>query len=196
MNPLWLRTTLLALSLVAGRAWAVDLTIGYPVLEQAIREGLFDDHGRYYVKGGPADDCAYAFLEQPRLGAAEGRLALTLHFNGRAGAMILGKCVGPGDAFEVTLTGVPRLDGGVLSLADPRFTLPSRPAYEQLLAPLLTGAIAESLRIDLGAEIERFTQAAAQGGYRVAITNLAFTDVRLAEDRVEVTLDFTGGVTR
>jgi len=191
------RTLLASLLLLHGAsaAEAVDLAIDYGVLERAIQEGLLKD-GRYYVTGGPGDDCAYSFLEQPRLGSSGGRLALTFRFTGRAGAVVLGRCVGPSDAFDVTLTGVPRLDDGILSLGEPHFSLPSRPAYEQILAPILTDTIADSLRVDLAAEIQRFTQAVTQQGYQLSITELTLTNVRVGDDRVEVEVDFKGGVTQ
>jgi hypothetical protein len=185
----------LLLMLATSAAQAVDLAIGYGVLERAIQEGLLED-GRYYVTGAPGDDCAYSFLERPRLGSSGGRLALTFHFSGRAGAVVLGRCVGAGDDFDVTLTGVPQLADGILSLGEPQFSLPSRPAYEQILAPVLTDTIADSLRLDLAAEIKRFTEAASQSGYRLSITDLTLTNVRAADDRIEVEIDFKGGVTQ
>jgi hypothetical protein len=193
-RPVALAASLL-LMLAASAAEAVDLAIDYGVLQRAIEEGLLQE-GRYYVTGGPGDDCAYTFLEKPRLGASGARLALTFHLSGRAGVVMLGRCVGPSDAFDVTLTGSPQLVDGVLSLGDPSFSLPSRPAYEQLLAPILTDTIADALRFDLAAEIQRFTQAAAQEGYRLSITELTLTNLRVGADRIEVEVDFKGGVTQ
>ena len=185
----------LLLMLATSAAQAVDLAIDYGVLERAIQEGLLKD-GRYYVTGAPGDDCAYSYLEKPRLGAAGSRLALTFHFSGRAGAVVLGRCVGASDAFDVTLTGVPQLVDGILSFGEPQFSLPSRPAYEQILVPILTDTIADSLRVDLAAEIQRFTEAAVQQGYRLSVTELTLTNLRVGAERIEVEVDFKGGVTQ
>lgn len=175
---------------------ALELSIGYPVLEQALADQLFEDQGRYYLSGDSSDGCNYAYLEAPRLSAEGGRLILKVHFSGRIGTMVFDQCVGAGDAFDVSLSGVPRVTGEVVRLAEPRFEVPNRPQYEQLVREALTGAVAGALRFDLGAEVRRLTNTAANQGYRLTVQTLTITGLSPQADSLRVVLDLRGAVSR
>jgi len=189
---------LLAVFLAAPAA-AIHLTIAYPVLERTLDRELFREQGRYYLAGGPDDDCSYTYVEQPRLGAEGARLVLRLHLSARLGREVLGQCVGPGEAFEVVISGVPKIEGTSVTLADAQLSFPEHPRYEvlhePLLAPFITGPLAQALRFDLAAEIRRLTEGAAREGYRIQIGGLVLSGLRAAPGQLEVDVDFRASVT-
>lgn len=185
----------LATALLATPGAGIQVMISYPVLERAVAKELFREEGRYYISGSSADACSYTFVERPRLGAEAGRLVLRLHLSARLGQAILGQCVGPSEAFEVVVSGVPKVDGGSVVLADPLLSLPDRPQYEGLLRPFVTGPLAQALRFNLAAEIGRLTEGAAREGYRIQIDGLVLSGLRAAPNGLEVEIDFRATVT-
>jgi hypothetical protein len=180
---------------LAVPASAIQLMISYPVLEGMLQKSLFRDQGRYYVSGSSADECNYAFLERPRLGAQGGRLTVRLHFDAFTGAEVGGECVGSGDDFDIVVTGVPKVVGGTMVLADPQLSTSGRPAYEAMLRPLVTGALAQGIRFDLAGELNRLAANATPEGYRVQISGVEISSLRPTSGWLEVGVELTAALT-
>ncbi len=127
---------------------AASFEVGYRAIERFIVQRVMTDGGRHYMEGQPSDDCRYAFVQEPRVAAVSGRLQITLLFAGRAGAVVAGKCVGPGDNFDLVVSGVPEYDGGELFLSELRVEAPDT-AYFKIVRPLVEKDLKESLRYPL-----------------------------------------------
>ena len=136
------------LSVGVGSSEAASFEVSYRSVEAFIVQRVMTDGGRHYMEGKPSDDCRYAFVQEPRVAAVGGRLQITVLFAGRAGAVVAGKCVGPGDNFDLVVSGVPEYDGGELFLSDLRVEAPDT-AYFKIVRPLVEKDLKESLRYPL-----------------------------------------------
>ena len=105
---------LVILDLTGARA--SELLVSYEALERNIVVQLMTQDGRYYMQGDPSTPCAYAFVQDPRVDAYEGRLRIRLLFSGSAATSIRGQCIGAGDNFDLAITGVPKYANGELYL--------------------------------------------------------------------------------
>ncbi|MBM3795121.1 MAG: hypothetical protein FJW31_13865 [Acidobacteria bacterium] len=99
----------------AARA-AVQVEIHFPVLERAISEQMFAQDGRRYVKGSKADKCSFAYLSKPKLGGWNGKLTIKARFTGRSALDVIGRCIGLGDDFDLTVLAEPHYQSGKLRL--------------------------------------------------------------------------------
>ena len=62
----------------------VELHLTFGVLQKVIAAQVFTDQGRKYVKGSKDKRCSFAYLENPRVGEADGRLLVRAKFSGRS----------------------------------------------------------------------------------------------------------------
>ena len=108
----------LAFVLFAVTARATEIQLSYNVLERLIAQQVFTEEGRKYVQGSKADKCTFAYLENPRISGANGRVIIKAKFTGRKAIDMFGRCVGVGDAFNLTIIGLPYYDKGRISFKD------------------------------------------------------------------------------
>src|SRR5450631_4170581 len=115
------------LLLVTIQASAADLELRYSALERLIGEQMFTQDGKRYVRGSAKAKCQYAYLESPKLSAEksgadkpgdEERLRITARFSGRSAIDFMGRCVGLGDSFDLTLTARPVAHDGAIELSN------------------------------------------------------------------------------
>jgi hypothetical protein len=97
---------------------AVELVIEYGALQRIVAQELFTQEGRKYVRGNRTARCTFAYLENPRIDADRGRLRIEARFTGRTAADLFGKCIGLGDAFDVSITATPYYHGGLIGFRD------------------------------------------------------------------------------
>ena len=145
------------LTVAIAPAESASFDVSYKSLERFIVQRVMTDGGRHYIEGSPSDDCRYAFVQEPRVAAVGGRLQITVLFAGRAGAVVAGKCVGPGDNFDLVISGTPEYDRGELFLSDLKVEAPDT-AYFKIVRPLVEDDLRKSLRYPLR---ERLDYAAA-----------------------------------
>src|SRR5580700_808309 len=124
-------------------ALAADLELRYAALERLIGEQLFTQEGRRYVRGTPTTRCEYAYLEAPRLSAAtadgaDGRLKVRAKFSGRSAVDVLGRCVGMGDSFDLTIVASPVARKGVIAMEDVRVSTVKDSYYIRRVRAALT----------------------------------------------------------
>ncbi len=81
-----------------------ELLVSYEALERNIVVQRMTQNGRYYMQGDPSTPCAYAFVQDPRVDAYEGRLRIHLLLSGSAATSIRGQCIGAGDNFDLRWT--------------------------------------------------------------------------------------------
>lgn len=136
------------LALGAGPAAAGEVFFSHASIARALYDAQMTSEGRWYLQGSSVEDCSYALLQDPRADADGDRLRITLLFSGRGAARIRGKCVGPGDSFDVVISGVPSYTAGELLLSDMRLDAPDR-AYVAVVRPLLERTLRDRLRYPL-----------------------------------------------
>ena len=186
-------STAAALLLVAtcaprpGRA--ADITLSHAALERIVWQVLLTEGGRGYFEGGPQDDCRYAFVQEPKVTGVQGRLRVRFLFSGRAGAQVGGRCVGPGDTFDLFVSGVPALARGELYLDDLRVEAPDT-AYFRLVRSLVESQLRQRLRYPLKQELDAMAAAAgAPAAFTISLGRLEMSQVRVDPDALRVSLD-------
>jgi len=174
---------------VPAPARAADVTLSHAAIERLVWRELLTDAGRAYFEGGPQETCRYAFVQEPKVSGAEGRLRVRFLFSGRAGASVAGRCVGPGDTFDIVVSGVPALSGGVVSLAELRVEAPQT-AYFRLVSGLVERQLRERLRYPLKANLDDAAATlSAAGGLSLWLDRLELRQVRVDEQAVHLSLE-------
>lgn len=172
-----------AFLLAATAATAVEITASLAVFQQALERDVFNQQGRFYLEGGPGSGCTYAYLERPRLESQGDRLLLRAHFSGRAAIEAFGGCVGPGDAFDVTLSGRPYAVGGQIGLTDLR--MESGSDFNDLISRFVTGELGRLAQMDLAAEVARLVATASGSSpYRLALPDFRVESIGVANGRL------------
>ena len=116
-----------ALIALATQAFSADLEIRYSALERMVAAQMFTQEGRRYVRGNRTAKCQYAYLEAPKLSAANGRLQVTARFSGSSALDLFSRCVGMGDSFNLTVTALPVPRKGAIGFEDAQVSTPRRP---------------------------------------------------------------------
>jgi len=194
MNKIFIGIGLLVagiLSVGVAPAESASFEVGYKSLERFIVQSVMTDGGRHYIEGTPSDDCRYAFVQEPRVAAVGGRLQITVLFAGRAGAVVAGKCVGPGDNFDLVVSGVPQYDSGELFLSDLKVEAPDT-AYFKIVRPLVEKDLRKSLRFPLR---ERLDYAAAwvsssSVAGALSLGSFSIDSITVGQDNVRIDFEF------
>jgi hypothetical protein len=180
---------LLAAVTAAPAAQAAEITLTHSALERVVWQVLLTEGGRGYFEGGPDDTCRYAFVQEPKVTGADGRLRIRFLFAGRAGAEVGGRCVGPGDTFDLFVSGVPALAGGELYLEDLRVEAPDT-AYFRLVSGLVENQLRQRLRYPLKRDLDRVAATVgAPAGYAMSVERLEMSGVQVEGDTLRVSLE-------
>jgi hypothetical protein len=168
-----------------------ELEIAYSTLEKMIVERVMTEGGRHYMEGDPSNTCNYSFIQEPRVDAVGGRLRIIVLYAGRAGKEIGGNCVGPGDNFDLEITGVPSFENGEFYLKDLDIQAPDT-RYFQLVAPLIRGDLQEEMRYPIR---ERLDYAAAwisstTSSGKVSLESLEVDSIKVGDESITMTFDF------
>ncbi len=193
MNRMLKRALTLAAAaslMIAASASAAEVTVHYQALYKALMQQVFNDGGRHYLYGASDAACQYAYLDKPRVMGVAGRVAITAQFHGRAGAMMLGECVGANDSFEMKMSGVPVYRNGVVSLDQVQLETPN-PFYNDLLRAFVAGTVARALRFPLQSEVQKsVVEASKAGPYQLRLASLEVSSIRTEPQGLKVALDF------
>jgi hypothetical protein len=178
------------LTAVAAPAAAAELRVSYAAIKKALGRQFFVEQGRHYLMGSTESSCNYAYLENPEVFPQDARLNVRMQFTSKQGAPVAGRCVGPGDSFTVSLSGVPVYADGVLRLSDLKVETGNR-AYNSLVAPFLTGALGDALQFPLQQRIEEGAQAVwAQTGISLKMPQLDVSQIQLGVGQIVVPFEF------
>lgn len=148
MRSGWTAIAALAAWLTCGSLGASELFFSHGAVARALHDSLMVSEGRWFIQGQTPEDCSHVFLQDPRGDAVDSRLRITFLFSGRAAAAVGARCVGAGDTFDITVTGVPTFTAGELVLADPRVDAPDRKLF-RAVAPIVEAALRDRLRYPL-----------------------------------------------
>ena len=193
--PSALRASLiLVLTIVSATvARGSELSVSYGALERNISVQLMTQEGRYYMQGDPSTPCAHAFVQDPRVDALEGRLRIRLLFSGSAATSIRGRCVGAGDNFDLTITGVPTYANGELHLD--QMSVQATAAYFKVVSALVEDRLRQNLRVALQRDLERAaTWMSTRGRGNVQLTGLEVLEIAVEQDALRFTYDITTSI--
>lgn len=152
-----MRALFLALSVVlAAPAPAAEIRITYPAVRKMMADQVFTVEGKKYVRGDKSTRCDYAYLENPQVGEWNGQLIIKARFSGRKAWDVFGRCVGVGDAFDLTIAATPLVKRGVLVLADVKVDTGGKDSY---YIRRVRQALANSLEKEFGLDITEIGRA-------------------------------------
>jgi hypothetical protein len=177
---------LLSCALAAPASHAVELILTARAATRAFSEASFKRDGKHDLI--QPSTCDYTYLERPEVGFANDRVTIRLHFAARAGQEVAGQCVGPGEAFWLTISGTPYVDGAIVGVKDAHIVEIDNPSYRVLLEAALQGLV-RGLRHDVGASV-REAFAKDVNHYRLSVNNLAITNLRARDNLLRATIDF------
>lgn len=180
-----------ALCALSVPAAAVDLEIRYGVLERLAGEQLFTADGRRYVKGSKDQKCNYAFLQSPKLSAAGDRLQLKVNFTGKTALGVFGKCVGLGDAFELTVTAKPVSSNGTIGFEQFVVSTPRDSLYIRRVRAALVETLNKNFRLDIMEQARKMIETPHQmGTFQQEIKDVKLSGVRVTADSLVLAVDF------
>lgn len=172
-------------------AFGVDLEIRYGVLERLIGEQAFTAEGRRYVQGTKDQKCRYAFLEKPKVSAAGDRLQLKVNFTGKTALGMFGRCVGMGDAFELTITAKPVAKNGVIDFEQFVVSTPRDSFYIRRVRAALIDTLNKNFRLDIMQQAQKMVAGTQQvGTFQQEIKDLRLSEVRVASDALVLIVSF------
>ena len=180
---------ILAVLATAPPASAAEITLSHAALERVVWQVLLTEGGRGYFEGGPEETCRYAFVQEPKVTGASGRLRVRFLFSGRAGAEVAGRCVGPGDTFDLVVSGVPALSRGEFYLEDLRVEAPDT-AYFRLVRNLVESQLRQRLRYPLKQDLDSIAATlGAPDGFTISVPRLEMSGVQVDDSALRVSID-------
>ncbi|HEY2845386.1 MAG TPA: hypothetical protein VGJ09_17115 [Bryobacteraceae bacterium] len=176
----------------AGRTLAADLEIRYSALERMVAAQMFTQEGRRYVRGNQAAKCQYAYLEAPKLSAANSRLQVTARFSGSSALDLFSRCVGMGDSFNLTLTAVPVPRKGAIAFDDTQISTPKDSYYIRRVRTAMMQSFSKDFTIDIREQARRLLEQPASPGqtYQQELKDLDLTGIRVTPDALVLVVDF------
>lgn len=172
--------------IAAPASYGVELILTARAAARAFSDASFKRDGKYDLI--QPSKCNYTYLELPEVGFANDRVTIRLHLSARAGQEISGQCVGAGEAFWLTISGTPYVDGAVVGVKNAHIVQIDNPSYRVLLEAALQGLV-NGLRNDVGASL-RAAFAKDVNHYRLTVNNLAITNLRARDNLLRATIDF------
>ncbi len=177
--------------LLAAPAFAVDLEIRFGALERLVGEQMFTADGRRYVQGSKGEKCRYAYLEKPKLSASGDRLQLKVNFTGKTALGMFGKCVGVGDAFELTVTAKPIAKNGTVDFAEFVVSTPRDSFYIRRVGSALVETLNKNFKLDIMEQARKLIEVPHDmGKFQQEIKELRLGGVRVAQDSLVLAVDF------
>jgi hypothetical protein len=173
-------------------ALAAEVRIAFPAVQKMMADQEFTQEGRKYVRGDKSHKCDFAYLENPRIGEWNGQLVIKARFSGRRGLDVLGRCVGLGDAFDVTVVATPLVKRGVLALADVKVDTGAKDSfYIRKVRTALQESLGKQFVLDVKTKAsELLEQRDPAAGFRRELSNFEFRQVKMSRDAVILDIDF------
>jgi hypothetical protein len=176
----------------AGQAFSADLEIRYSALERMVAAQMFTQEGRRYVRGNQAAKCQYAYLEAPKLSAANGRLQVNARFSGSSALDLFSRCVGMGDSFNLTVTALPVPRKGAIGFEDAQVSTPKDSYYIRRVRTAMTQSFDKDFKIDIRDQARRLLEQPASPNqtYQQELKDLDLTGIRVTPDALVLVIDF------
>jgi hypothetical protein len=182
----------LALLSAGSAVTAADLELRYGALERIIADQMFTQDGRRYVRGSAAAKCQYAYLEHPRLSADDARLRVTARFSGRSALDLLGRCVGLGDSFDLTITATPVARNGAIAFQDASVSTAKDSYYIRRVRQALTRSFAKDFKVEVRDQARRLLESTNQSGgpYQRELSSFELNAVHVASEALVLEVEF------
>ena len=174
-------------------ALAVEIDVSFDALQKIIGTQMFTEDGRRYVRGSKAAKCNYAYLENPKIAGAGDKLRVSAKFSGRSAVDMLGRCVGLGDSFDLTILATPYANSGTVLFKDVKVDSNGRRGfYLDRVVQQLQKTFANQFKLSVDEEAKRlldFPQAPA-GVLSRKVDGFKLEEIRVAKDAVVLKVDF------
>ncbi len=185
--------SVLLLALVAPLVLqAAEVRLTFPAIGRLMAEQVFTQDGRRYVSGGKDKPCDNAYLERPSAGEWNGQLIVKARFSGRKGLDVLGRCVGLGDAFYLTVAATPLVKRGKLVLADIRVDTGGKDSfYIRRVRKALADSLEKEFSLDVaGRARELLEEKDPKAGFRRQLSGFEFRQVKVTREAVVLDVNF------
>lgn len=171
---------------------AVELVIEYAALQRIVAQELFTQDGRKYVRGSHTTRCSFAYLENPQIGADKDRLRIQARFTGRSAADLFGRCIGLGDAFDVSITAAPYYHDGMIGFREVRVdTLGRDGFYIRRVRSAMTESLSRDFQYHLFDDAKRtLEQKVANAPYTQKLKDFQVPQVRITAQGLVLILEF------
>lgn len=170
----------------------MELHIQFGALERMLAQQVFTQEGRRYVRNDAAHKCDFAYLEKPRMGSAGTRLKIQARFTGRSALNVFGKCVGLGDAFDVTIVATPEFRDGHIALGAVAVTSDQKTGYyARRVCAALGGSLGRDFRYPIAAEFQKAMEdPTLLPLYPRELRNFRVPAIRVTGDALLLVVDF------
>jgi len=176
---------------LAAQAFPADLEIRYSALERMVASQMFTQEGRRYVRGNQAAKCQYAYLEAPKLSAANGRIQVTARFSGSSALDLFSRCVGMGDSFNLTVTALPVPRKGAIGFEDAQVSTPKDSYYIRRVRTAMSQSFDKDFKIDIRDQARRLLEQPTPSSlYQQELKDLDLTGIRVTPDALVLVVDF------
>jgi hypothetical protein len=123
--------------------------------------------------------------------APNGRLKITAKFSGRSALGMLGRCVGMGDSFDVTIVASPVARKGVIAMDDVRISTVKDSYYIRRVRAALTDSFSKEFRIDLRNQAKKLLeQPAGDSTYSRELSDFDLSAVRVTPEALVLVVEF------
>jgi hypothetical protein len=181
----------LALVLAPELARATEIQLSFAVLERLLAQQVFTDEGRKYVRGSKTTKCNFAYLEHPKISGKDGRLSIKARFTGKAALDFMGRCVGTGDAFDLTVTGVPVFSNGNVSFKDVSVTTDRDGFYIRRVKAALPDTLQKQFKYSIAADAKRLMEQQDPGQpYQRKLVKFDCSAIIVTDDALVLVVDF------
>lgn len=171
--------------------FAADLELRFGALERLIADQLFTQDGRRYMRGNPTARCQYAYLEAPKIGAADGRLRVVARFSGRSAMDLFGRCVGMGDSFDLTILASPVPRKGTIAMDDVKVTTVKDSYYIRRVRTALTQSFSKDFKIDVRDQARKLLEQPRENAvYKQELADFDLSGVRVTPDALVLEVEF------
>ena len=182
---------LLLLVFAVAPSFAADLELRFGAMERLISEQLFTQDGRRYVRGNAKAKCQYAYLEAPKIGADNGRLKVSARFSGRSALDVLGRCVGMGDSFDLTILATPVVRKGAIAMDGVSVATVKDSYYIRRVKAALTQSFGKEFKIDVADQAKKLLDTPRDGAaYQQELTDFTLTGVHVGSDALGLDVEF------
>jgi len=179
------------LALLPAVAQATEIRLSFGVLERLLAQQVFTEDGRKYVKGSKTAKCNFAYLEHPKIGGKDGRLSIKARFTGKAAIDLMGRCVGTGDAFDLTVTGVPYFSNGNVAFKDVGIETNRDGFYIRRVKLALRDTLSKEFKYSMAADAKRLMEQQDPGQpYQRKLVRFDVSSIQVVNDALVLGVDF------
>jgi hypothetical protein len=178
---------------------AAELELRFAALERIVAAQLFTQDGRHYVRGSRTTRCQFAYLETPHIDSDQGRLRVRARFSGRSALDLMGRCVGLGDSFDLTVTGTPAPHNGAIVLRDVKVSTLRDSYYIRRVRTALSQSISKDFKIEVRDQARRLLEQQDQGSpevppkdtlYKQELAAFDLGEIRVTPDALVLVVEF------